>query len=56
LAAPRPNLTLPANWFERPDNILFGDYVFTVTTPEPFDADLITPFSLEGSEQQTAIA
>jgi TnpA family transposase len=35
----------------------FGDYVFTVTAPEPFDADLITPFPLEAvSEDQSAIA
>ena len=35
----------------------FGDYVFTVTAPEPFDADLITPFPLEStSEEQSATA
>jgi hypothetical protein len=35
----------------------FGDYVFTVTAPEPFDADLITAFPLEPtSEEQAAIA
>ena len=35
----------------------FGDYVFTVTAPEPFDADLITPFSPEAVfEEQPAIA
>ena len=32
-------------------------YVFTVTAPEPFDADLITPFPLEStSEEQCATA
>ena len=47
----------PALHPERPDNSLFGDYVFTVTAPEPFDADLITPFPLEAvSEEQSAIA
>jgi len=31
--------------------------MFTATAPEPFDADLITPFPLEApAEQQTAIA
>jgi hypothetical protein len=31
--------------------------VFTVTAPEPFDADLITPFPLEStSEEQSATA
>jgi hypothetical protein len=35
----------------------FGDYAFTVTAPEPFDADLITPLPLEPiSEDQAAIA
>jgi hypothetical protein len=35
----------------------FGDYVFTVTAPAPFDADLVTPFPLEAaSEEQSAIA
>ncbi len=35
----------------------FGDYVFTVTAPEPFDADLVTPFPLEAaSEEESAIA
>ena len=35
----------------------FGDYMFTVTAPEPFDADLVTPFPLEAaSEEQSAIA
>jgi len=35
----------------------FGDHVFTVTAPEPFDADLITPFPLEAaSEELSAIA
>ncbi len=50
-------LKKPALHHERPDNSLFGDYVFTVTAPEPFDADLITPFPLEAvSEEQSAIA
>jgi hypothetical protein len=47
-----------ATWAPRGHTpVLRHRFGFTVTTPEPFDAELITPFPLEDSpEQQTAIA
>src|SRR6266545_260024 len=32
----------------------FGDYTFSARAPEPFDGELVTPFPLEGPDEQQA--
>jgi len=34
----------------------FGDYTLSMTSPEPFDTDLVVPFPLEDAQESAATA
>jgi hypothetical protein len=34
----------------------FGDYTLSMSSPDPFDTDLVVPFPLEDLQKSTAIA